>query len=268
MIFTIPPPTPKLPRVAQLRENTRADKSRAHDKPPGSKSNSGATSGLSPPPLPPSPQREEQRSGESSKEKDSSAPVTEKSQSLAPRQEQQEFSEKNSKEEVPCAPAAEQSQIPPPQGEKGSQEGHEQQEGSVTTPPPPEPQFLVQDHKLGVSAYSLHALVNEARGAFPSARREYQRARRNLRANSDSSGGREQHIQKHKNNADTPDCLGSEIANGVLVTAASRLFSVTRALLLINADHGSAWNARKEVVQDGLYGSVRDEIKVYMHLCI
>lgn len=44
--------------------------------------------------------------------------------------------------------------------------------------------------------------------------------------------------------------------------AADRLMSVTRALLLINADHGSAWNARKEVVTDGRYGTVRDEIKV------
>ena len=44
--------------------------------------------------------------------------------------------------------------------------------------------------------------------------------------------------------------------------AAERLLSVTRALLLVNADHGSAWNARKELARDGVYSDVRQEIKV------
>ncbi|CAM9200906.1 unnamed protein product [Laminaria digitata] len=45
--------------------------------------------------------------------------------------------------------------------------------------------------------------------------------------------------------------------------AAERLLSVTRALLLVNADHGSAWNARKALVRDGVPESinVRQEIK-------
>lgn len=54
----------------------------------------------------------------------------------------------------------------------------------------------------------------------------------------------------------------SAAAAAAAAEAAGRLMSVSRALLLINADHGSAWNSRKEVVMDGRYGTVRDEIKV------
>lgn len=219
MIFTIPPPTPKLAKVAPLRDNAGTEKIRAH----GSNGSDGATSGLAPPQPPPQQQ-----------------------QSLPRRDEEQSYGEGSKEEDGSSAPAAEQSQSPPPQEEQeedSKERCEEKEEASVAPPPspPPEPQFLVQDHKLGVSVHSVHALINEGRAAFPSARREYQRARRNLRANSDNSGGGQQ--------------------RRVAAAAAARLFSVTRALLLINADHGSAWNARKEVVQDGLYGSVRDEIK-------
>lgn len=107
----------------------------------------------------------------------------------------------------------------------------------------PEPQFILQEHKLGVSVHSVHPLINEARRAFPGARAEYLRARR------ESLGG---------------ELLERKGLGGVeeVETAAERLLSVTRALLLVNADHGSAWNARKGLVRDGVGGGIRQEIKV------
>lgn len=104
---------------------------------------------------------------------------------------------------------------------------------------PSEPQFILQQHKLGISVHSVHSLINEAREAFPAARRDYLHARRE-----DISGGH------------TEGKRGEEEA-----VAAETLLCVTRALLLINADHGSAWNSRKELVSDGVYGNIRGEIK-------
>lgn len=104
---------------------------------------------------------------------------------------------------------------------------------------PQEPQFILQQHKLGLSVHSVHSLINEAREAFPEARQDYLRAR-----GREISGG------------DTQGKRGQEHA-----VAAEKLLCVTRALLLINADHGSAWNSRKELVSDGVYGDVRGEIK-------
>lgn len=91
----------------------------------------------------------------------------------------------------------------------------------------------------------MHPLINEARGAFPTARAEYLRARRDKLAcqlNREGGGG--------EGSVD-------------LAQAAERLLSVTRAFLLVNADHGSAWNARKEIVINGVFGNVRQEIKVF-----
>lgn len=107
-----------------------------------------------------------------------------------------------------------------------------------------EPHFILQQHKLGVSVHSIHPLVNEAREAFPAARRDYFLAREEGK---DVSGG-------------NPD--GVRGGGGGEAEAAGTLLCVTRALLLVNADHGSAWNARKKLVSDGVYGNVRGEIKV------
>ncbi|CAM9364482.1 unnamed protein product [Ectocarpus fasciculatus] len=56
---------------------------------------------------------------------------------------------------------------------------------------------------------------------------------------------------------------GGALSDDVAV-AAETLLSVTRALLLVNADHGSAWNARKQLVVDGSCegGSIPQEIKL------
>lgn len=91
--------------------------------------------------------------------------------------------------------------------------------------------------------HSVHPLINEARRAFPAARNDYTRARR------EGLGG------------DGTAQQGAGCAD--MEVAAERLLSVTRALLLVNADHGSAWNARKALVRDGVPESinVRQEIK-------
>lgn len=117
-----------------------------------------------------------------------------------------------------------------------------------------EPHFIVQEHKLGISVHSVHPLINEARGAFFSARKDY------LRARDVVFGGTSAIIC-------TPDINVCESADAELslATATSRLMSVTRALLLVNADHGSAWNARKKVIQHGKCGSVLEEIKVKIY---
>lgn len=91
--------------------------------------------------------------------------------------------------------------------------------------------------------HSVHPLINEARRAFPAAREDYTCARRG------------------ELGSDSTDQQG--VGCGDAVAGASRLLSVTRALLLVNADHGSAWNARKALVRDGVHESinVRQEIK-------
>lgn len=108
-----------------------------------------------------------------------------------------------------------------------------------------EPHFILQEHKLGVSVHSVHPLINEARRAFPAAREDYERKRRMVLE------------------SDSTDQLGADGAD--LEAATERLMSVTRALLLVNADHGSAWNARKASVRDAVgvhgYSNVRQEIK-------
>lgn len=131
-----------------------------------------------------------------------------------------------------------------------------------------EPQFIVREHKLGVSVHSIHPLINEAREAFPLARREYLRARRQwLDDHGKSIGdGCRQGAGSQKGAAGEQESAGRERTESDryddLRKASDRLSSVTRALLLVNADHGSAWNARKGLVQDGRHGSVRKEIKV------
>lgn len=106
-----------------------------------------------------------------------------------------------------------------------------------------EPHFILQEHKLGVSVHSVHPLINEARRAFLAAREDYTCARRG------------------ELGSDSTDQQGTGC--GDVVAAARRLLSVTRALLLVNADHGSAWNARKALVRDEVHESinVRQEIK-------
>lgn len=126
----------------------------------------------------------------------------------------------------------------------------------ATTPPPAgagcsgaaEPQFILQEHKLGVSVHSIHPLINEARAAFPAARLEYRRLRqeRERRRRHEVGGEGERQGRGEERAAGGVD-LDERIG-----AAAGRLLSATRALLLVNADHGSAWNARKELVVDGL----------------
>lgn len=91
--------------------------------------------------------------------------------------------------------------------------------------------------------HSVHPLINEARRAFPAAREEYTRARRGK-------------LGSHSTDQQGTGC-------GDMEAAGSKLLSVTRALLLVNADHGSAWNARKALVRDRVHESanVRQEIK-------
>ncbi|CAM9491718.1 unnamed protein product [Ectocarpus sp. 6 AP-2014] len=117
----------------------------------------------------------------------------------------------------------------------------------------PEPQFILQEHKLGVSVHSIHPLINEARAAFPIARREYRRLRQ---AHSSLERMPSEESSKPK------EGRGGALS-GVAVAAAT-LLSVTRALLLVNADHGSAWNTRKQLVVDGLCerSSIAQEIKL------
>lgn len=139
-----------------------------------------------------------------------------------------------------------------------------------------EPQFILQEHKLGVSVHSIHPLINEARAAFPAARREYRRLKEEScrseafpQGRRDNSSGRRLGLgledgedgrttTKQSNMTST-----AEVAAAAAAAAAERLLSVTRALLLVNADHGSAWNSRKEIVVDGLCdgGSIPQEIK-------
>ena len=91
--------------------------------------------------------------------------------------------------------------------------------------------------------HSVHPLINEARRAFPAAREDYTRAR----------GGE---LDSDGTDRQVAGC-------GDIDAAASTLLSVTRALLLVNADHGSAWNARKVLVRDRVHENinVRQEIK-------
>ncbi|CAN0350276.1 unnamed protein product, partial [Ectocarpus sp. 12 AP-2014] len=121
--------------------------------------------------------------------------------------------------------------------------------GDVT----PEPQFILQEHKLGVSVHSIHPLINEARAAFPVARREYRRLRQ-------AHSSRERMPSEES----TKPREGRGGALSGVAVAAGTLLSVTRALLLVNADHGSAWNTRKQLVVDGLFegSSIPQEIKV------
>lgn len=123
--------------------------------------------------------------------------------------------------------------IPPP---NSSAEGKKSDTGQAQEAVLSEPQFILREHKLGVSVHSVHPLINEARAAFPVARRDYQREREEEGKRIDLSAG--------------------------AVAAAERLLSVTRALLLVNADHGSAWNARKELAQGGVFTNIHQEIKV------
>lgn len=136
--------------------------------------------------------------------------------------------------------------IPPPGGKtnKAQDTGVEPaQRGS-------DPQFMLHEHKLGVSVHVVHPLINEARGAFPAARAAYNRAR-----------GAVGELAENRPAGDVgPSCSPKHEPPGA--ADAKRLLSVTRALLLVNADHGSAWNSRKEVVRDGHHGSIREEVKV------
>ncbi|CAM9767098.1 unnamed protein product [Ectocarpus sp. 4 AP-2014] len=117
----------------------------------------------------------------------------------------------------------------------------------------PEPQFILQQHKLGVSVHSIHPLINEARAAFPVARREYRRLRQ-------AHSSRERMPSEES----TKPKEGRGGALSGVAVAAGTLLSVTRALLLVNADHGSAWNTRKQLVVDGLFegSSIPQEIKL------
>lgn len=100
----------------------------------------------------------------------------------------------------------------------------------------------------------VHPLINEARRAFPVARKKFLRTR--CLSAGENPGPAVRARATGDNQCSHP--MGSSSA----IAAAERLLSVTRALLLVNADHLSAWNARKQVVLDGLHGSVEDEIKV------
>ncbi|CAN0538677.1 unnamed protein product, partial [Ectocarpus sp. 12 AP-2014] len=113
-------------------------------------------------------------------------------------------------------------------------------------------QFILQEHKLGVSVHSIHPLINEARAAFPVARREYRRLRQ-------AHSSREQMPSEER----TKPREGRGGALSGVAVAAGTLLSVTRALLLVNADHGSAWNTRKQLLVDGLFegSSIPQEIK-------
>ena len=133
-----------------------------------------------------------------------------------------------------------------------------------------EPQFILQEHKLGVSVHSIHPLVNEARAALPAARREYRRLKQqacveSFRGRVDQDQNQDQDEDGTKENKAVTAAAAAAAAAAVAAAAAAaeRLLSVTRALLLVNADHGSAWNARKEIAADGLCdgGSIPQEIK-------
>eukprot|EP00752_Nemacystus_decipiens_P004469 g4081.t1 len=128
-----------------------------------------------------------------------------------------------------------------------------------------EPQFILQEHKLGVSVHSIHPLVNEARAAFPAARREYRRLKQvcaeALQGRGCNRLEQDQDGQTGTNESSTGTAGAGSAAVAAAAAAAERLLSVTRALLLVNADHGSAWNARKEVAVDGLW-SIAQEMKL------
>ncbi|CBJ28281.1 conserved unknown protein [Ectocarpus siliculosus] len=142
---------------------------------------------------------------------------------------------------------------PTPAGPPADAACPEETTPSSTDDVAPEPQFILQEHKLGVSVHSIHPLINEARAAFPVARREYRRLRR---AHSSLERMPSEESSKPK------EGRGGALS-GVAVAAAT-LLSVTRALLLVNADHGSAWNTRKQLVVDGLCegSSIPQEIKL------
>ncbi|CAN0016424.1 unnamed protein product, partial [Choristocarpus tenellus] len=134
--------------------------------------------------------------------------------------------------------------------------------------------FILQDHKLGVSMHCLHPLISEARAQLFPARDAYLRTR-NKHISISGSGIGTVTVNK---NLPTPQSEGagkpkletteecpilhSGTGVGEQAISAMKLMSITRALLLVNADHVSAWNARKLVIQDGSAGGVDEEIKV------
>ncbi|CAM9490647.1 unnamed protein product, partial [Pylaiella littoralis] len=195
--------------------------------------------------------------------------------------------------------------VPPPKPRPAESNPAEVVGGSSSPPSPPapsassasaadatavaEPQFILQEHKLGVSVHSIHPLINEARAAFPAARRHYRQLKRAHLQQQQQQEQEQQHQQEqeqeereskfrqeedgHRDGVDARvetakrgegDDRDLEAA-AALAAAAERVLSVTRALLLVNADHGSAWNARKEIVTDGLCEggcSILQEIKL------
>ncbi len=120
--------------------------------------------------------------------------------------------------------------------------------------------------------HSIHALINEARAAFPPARLEYRRLRQ-ARARLHEDGEAEEGAGRRGGGGGARGGGGEGGGGGgddveldldeKIGAAAGRVLSATRALLLVNADHGSAWNARKELVVDGLCegSSISHEMK-------
>lgn len=193
---------------------------------------------------------------------------------------------------APPTPAAQAEPIPdtgrkadaPPPGPSGSTAAAAapDDDDSDGAAPAPEPQFILQEHKLGVSVHSVHPLINQARAALPAARREYRWLKQKACAGAGTCRGRDGGCREDGQDAARAaaaaagregdlgkTAVGATAAAVAAVEAAAaavaaeRLLSVTRALLLVNADHGSAWNARKEVVVDGLCegASIPQEMK-------
>ncbi|CAM9412224.1 unnamed protein product [Discosporangium mesarthrocarpum] len=129
--------------------------------------------------------------------------------------------------------------------------------------------------------HSLHPLIVEARSKLFPARNAYMRLRLRARAGEevksvDNEGhpsktpgpGKREHVVKTGQTLESTskvEVVGeSTVAEREtdLVMAANELMSVTRAILLVNADHGSAWNARKVVIEDRSFRDLQEEIKL------
>ncbi|CAN0172243.1 unnamed protein product, partial [Phaeothamnion confervicola] len=81
--------------------------------------------------------------------------------------------------------------------------------------------FQTFEHKLGFSAEHLLPLAHEARREYCKARSAYK---------------------------DACEAAPGESNAALCPSVTRRLMSTTRALLLVNADHNSVWNARKTLV--------------------